>query len=155
MLDKNQLKILGLKYGRLLQSAFRLANMFSVEHRAADAAVRQSYDSLNELVKQTQQFTFGFFDHRVLLNSLLTPDKSLATLEADFSRRGLGAVVFSAGITLGRYRNALAVVTASAETIEAGRGMRKWFRMPAGAGVGGTAAPKGTTSGAEGGRERD
>src|SRR6267142_266832 len=150
MLDKNQLKILGLKYGRLLQSAFRIANMFSVEHRAADAAVRQSYDSLNELVKQTQQFTFGFFDHRVLLNSLLTPDKSLATLEADFSRRGLGAVVFSAGITLGRYRNALAVITASAETIEAGGGMRKWFSTRAVEGVRVIAARKGTTASEEG-----
>ena len=150
MLDKNQLKILGLKYGRLLQSAFRIANMFSVEHRAADAAVRQSYDSLNELVKQTQQFTFGFFDHRVLLNSLLTPDKSLSTLEADFSRRGLGAVVFSAGITLGRYRNALAVLTASPETIEAGGGMRKWFSMRAVEGVRVIAARKGTTASEEG-----
>src|ERR671923_1715167 len=104
MLDKNQLKLQGLKYGRLLQSAFRIANMFSVDHRTADAAVRQSYDALNELVKQTQQFTFGFFDHRVLVNNLLTPDKTLASLEAEFSKRGLGAVTFSSGMTLGRYR---------------------------------------------------
>ncbi len=149
MLDKNQLKIQGLKYGRLLQSAFRIANMFSVEHRAADAAVRQSYDALNELVKQMQQFTFGFFDHRILLNNLLTPDKTLNILEADFSKRGLGAVVFSSGITLGRYRNALAVITASPETIEKNGGIRRWFLLNPVEGVRLVAARKGTTASEE------
>src|SRR5262245_26037546 len=149
MLDKNQLKLQGLKYGRLLQSAFRIANIFSVEHRAADTAVRQSYDALNEIVKQMQQFTFGFFDHRVLLNNLLTPDKSLNTLETDFSRRGLGAVVFSSGITLGRYRSALAVITVSPETIEKGGGMRKWFFLHAVEGVRVVAARKGSAASEE------
>jgi HEAT repeat protein len=149
MLDKNQLKLSGLKFGRLLQSAFRIANMFSVDHRTADAAVRQSYDALNELVKQTQQFTFGFFDHRVLVNNLLTPDKTLASLEAEFSKRGLGAVTFSSGMTLGRYRNALAVITASPETIEKAGGMRRWFSLNPVEGVRVIAARKGTTSSEE------
>ena len=149
MLDKNQLKLQGLKYGRLLQSAFRIANMFSVEHRAADTAVRQSYDALNEMVKQMQQFTFGFFDHRVLLNNLLTPDKTLTTLETDFSKRGLGAIVFASGITLGRYRSALAVLTASPETIEKAGGIRKWCSLHTVEGVRVVAARKGSTASEE------
>ena len=119
VVDKNRLKIEGLKFGRVLQSVFRLASMFSVDHRAVDSAVRQSYEALNALVKQVQQFTFGFIDHRVLLNNILTPDRTLRNLESEFSKRGIGAVAFPAGITLGGFRRFLSVICDTPENIEA------------------------------------
>jgi HEAT repeats len=131
MLDKNKLKMEGLKFGRLLQSVYRLAAMFTVDHRAADAAVRASYDALNSLAKQVNQLTFGFYDHRVLINNLLTPDRSLRNLESDFSKRGLAAVVFPAGITMGAYRNVLSIICAHPEEIEKHGGVKRFFEeMP-------------------------
>lgn len=131
MLDKNKLKMEGLKFGRLLQSVYRLAAMFTVDHRAADSAVRASYDALNSLAKQVTQLTFGFYDHRVLINNLLTPDRSLRTLESDFSKRGLAAVVFPAGITMGAYRNVLSIICAHPEEIEKHGGVKRFFEeMP-------------------------
>lgn len=126
-LDKTKLKIEGLKFGRVLQSVFRLASMFTVDHRAVDGAVRQSYESLNALVKQVQQFTFGFIDHRVLINNILTPDRTLRNLESEFSKRGIGAVAFPAGITLGGFRRLLGVICDTPENIEENGGIRRYY----------------------------
>src|SRR5436305_940091 len=146
MEDKNKLKMEGLKFGRLLQSVYRLSAMFTVEHRAADGAVRASYEALNALVKQVQQFTFGFLDHRVLLNNILTPDRSLKNLESDFSKRGLGAVTFPAGITLGGYRRVLAVICASPEELERNGGVKRYFEQNMVEGVRIIPGQKGTAS---------
>ena len=126
-LDKNKLKLEGLKFGRVLQSVFRLAAMFKIEHRAADTVVRQSYESLNALVKQVQQFTFGFIDHRVLINNILTPDRTLRNLESEFSKRGIGAIVIPAGITLGGFRQFLAIICDTPEHIEENGGIRRYY----------------------------
>lgn len=125
--DKSKLKMEGLKYGRLLQSVYRLAAMFTVHHRAADNAVRTSYEALNSLVMQVQQFTFGFMDHRVLLNNILTPDRTLRLLESEFSKRGIGAVTFPAGITLGGYRHLLGILCAKPEDIENNGGIKRFY----------------------------
>ncbi|PYX91776.1 MAG: hypothetical protein DMG67_09000 [Acidobacteria bacterium] len=146
VVDKNRLKIEGLKFGRVLQSVFRLASMFSVDHRAVDSAVRQSYEALNALVKQVQQFTFGFIDHRVLLNNILTPDRTLRNLESEFSKRGIGAVAFPAGITLGGFRRFLSVICDTPENIEANGGIRRYYERNKVEGVRVIAGVKGASS---------
>jgi hypothetical protein len=126
--EKSLLKMEGMKFGRLLLSVFRISSMFSPTHRAADVAVRQSFEALNALVLRVQQFTFGFMDHRVLINNILTPpDRTLKVLEAEFSKRGIGAVTFPAGIALGAYRRVLGVICSSPDKIEQGGGIKKYF----------------------------
>ena len=146
VVDKNRLKAEGLKFGRVLQSVFRLASMFSVDHRAVDSAVRQSYEALNALVKQVQQFTFGFIDHRVLLNNILTPDRTLRNLESEFSKRGIGAVTFPAGITLGGFRRFLGTICDTPENIEANGGIRRYYERNKIEGVRIIAGVKGASS---------
>jgi hypothetical protein len=146
VVDKNRLKVEGLKFGRVLQSVFRLASMFSVDHRAVDSAVRQSYEALNALVKQVQQFTFGFIDHRVLLNNILTPDRTLRNLESEFSKRGIGAVTFPAGITLGGFRRFLGTICDTPENIEANGGIRRYYERNKIEGVRIIAGVKGASS---------
>src|SRR5205085_716704 len=111
-----------------------------------DGAVRASYEALNALVKQVQQFTFGFLDHRVLLNNILTPDRSLKNLESDFSKRGLGAVTFPAGITLGGYRRVLSVICASPEELDRNGGVKRYFEQNFVEGVRIIPGQKGTAS---------
>lgn len=77
MVDKEQLKTQGVALGRHLQMAFKMASMYSVDHPAAEKAVQQAYASLNSLVKQTREFTIGFMDNRLLLNTILTDDDVL------------------------------------------------------------------------------
>ena len=146
MVDKNKLKMEGLKFGRLLQSVYRLSAMFTVEHRAADGAVKQSYEALNLLVKVVNQFTFGFLDHRVLLNNILTPDKSLRILENEFSKRGLGAVTFPAGLTMGGYRRLLSIICASPDEIQQHGGIKRYFEQNQVEGVRVIPGQKGTSS---------
>src|SRR5579859_633270 len=146
VVDKHKLKIEGLKFGRVLQSVFRLASMFTVDHRAVDSAVRQSYEALNALVKQVQQFTFGFIDHRVLLNNILTPDRTLRNLESEFSKRGIGAVAFPAGITLGGFPRFLDVICDTPENIEANGGIRRYYERNKVEGVRLIAGVKGASS---------
>src|SRR5260370_25537513 len=146
VVDKNRLKIEGLKFGRVLQSVFRLASMFSVDHRAVDGAVGQSYEALNALVKQVQQFTFGFIDHRVLMNNILNPDRRLRNLESEFSMGGIGAVAFPAGITLGGFRRFLSVICDTPENIEANGGIRRYYERNKVEGVRVIAGVKGASS---------
>src|SRR5438105_7502166 len=146
MVDKNKLKMEGLKFGRLLQSVYRLSAMFTVEHRAADGAVKQSYEALNLLVKVVNQFTFGFLDHRVVLNNILTPDKSLRILENEFSKRGLGAVTFPAGLTMGGYRRLLSIICASPDEIQQHGGIKRYFEQNQVEGVRVIPGQKGTSS---------
>ncbi|HWX56197.1 MAG TPA: HEAT repeat domain-containing protein [Verrucomicrobiae bacterium] len=95
-----------------------MVNMFSVEHTNSLRPVQVSYDLLNDIVKQTRYLTVGFVNERVLLNSILTSEPNLKPLENEFLKRGIGAVTFDAGITLAAYRDAVAVLAASAQTIE-------------------------------------
>src|SRR5256714_291375 len=146
MVDKNKLKMEGLKFGRLLQSVYRLSAMFTVEHRAADGAVKQSYEALNLIVKAVNQFTFGFLDHRVLLNNILTPDKSLRIVESEFSKRGLGAVTFPAGLTMGGYRRLLSIICATPDEIQRHGGIKRYFEQNQVEGVRVIPGQKGTSS---------
>ena len=109
MAEKTTLKAEGLAFGHSLQTVFKAVVMYSLDHPAAEKATEQLYASLNTLIRHTQQFTFGFLNKRVLINELLTDDNTLSQLEGEFFRRGIGAITFSAGITLSEFKRGLAV----------------------------------------------
>src|SRR5205814_2211554 len=85
-------------------------------------------------------------DHRVLLNNILTPDKSLRILENEFSKRGLGAVTFPAGLTMGGYRRLLSVICAYPEEIQRNGGIKRYFEQNQVEGVRVIPGQKGTSS---------
>src|SRR3990172_8589517 len=99
MIDKNQWKSQGLAFGRNLQRAFKIVLLYSPDHPAGQDSLEQAYSMLTDLLKQNPQFTFGFFNQRVLLNDLLTTDSNLASLQSDFAKRSIAAVTFQVGVT--------------------------------------------------------
>lgn len=127
MLDRNQLKNAGLRYARSLQLLFKTASVFSGTHTAINVPLQNSFDQLNELVKQLRQFTVGFVDQRVMLNNILTAEKSLASLENEFLKRGIGAVTFEAGITVAAYKRFILVTSVQAKDIEAQGGISNYL----------------------------
>jgi HEAT repeat protein len=129
MAEKTHLKAEGLAFGHSLQTAFKTVSMYSVDHPAAMRATAQIYASLNKLLGQTQQFTFGFLNKRVLINELLTDDNTLSQLEGEFFRRGIGAITFSAGITLGEFKRGLAVVSTRPKVIEEKGGIQPFLQQ--------------------------
>jgi len=129
MVEKATLKAEGLAFGHSLQTAFKIVAMYSVDHPAAEKATTQTYASLSTLVKQIQQFTFGFLNKRVLINELLTDDEALSALEQEFFRRGIGAITFSAGITLSEFKRGLAVVCTRPKTIEEKGGIKAFLQQ--------------------------
>src|SRR3954471_14094830 len=112
MLDTRQLKERGIRFGRSLQMAIRTSVMFSPDHPSLARPLEQSFNFLNELLKQTGQFTIGFVDNQVIINSILTNEAGLAQLEKEFLKRGIAAVTFEPGLTLARYRRIIAVLSA-------------------------------------------
>ena len=96
MLDPKHLKVQGLRYGRSLQMLVRICSVFSVDHPSAIGPTQNSFDTLNALVKQAREFTFGFVDQRVVLNNILTGEPGLKPLENEFLKRGIGAIRFKA-----------------------------------------------------------
>jgi hypothetical protein len=129
MAEKTTLKAEGLAFGHSLQTVFKAVVMYSVDHPAVEKATAQIYASLNTLVRQTQQFTFGFLNKRVLINELLTDDNSLSQLEGEFSRRGIGAITFSAGITLSEFKRGLAVLGTRPKIIEETGGIKPFLQQ--------------------------
>lgn len=123
MLDRNQLKVQGIRYARSLQMLFKTIAVFSADHRAAAQPFQQSFDTLNALLKQTGQFTIGFVDQRIMLNNILTTEKALNALENEFLKRGIGAITFQAGMTLAAYRRGLGLLARPAKEIEAAGGL--------------------------------
>ncbi len=123
MLDRNQLKVQGIRYARSLQMLFKTIAVFSADHRAAAQPFQQSFDALNALLKQTGQFTIGFVDQRIMLNNILTTEKALNALENEFLKRGIGAITFQAGMTVAAYRRGLSLLARSAKEIEAAGGL--------------------------------
>ena len=107
MLDSKQVKNLGLRFARALQMTIKTATVFTIEHRSAEGPIQQSFLLLNNLLKDVGQLTFGFVDNQVILNNLLTTDPSLQKLETEFLKRGVAAVTFEPGLTLGRYRKVI------------------------------------------------
>src|SRR4030095_2913283 len=115
MLGPAQLKTRGILFARSLLMVFKTVNMFSAEHNAATAPIQHSYAILNELLKDTGQFTIGFVDQRILLNNVLTLEKNLQPLENEFLKRGIAAITFEAGLTHGRARRGVVIIHQSAK----------------------------------------
>ena len=116
--NKQQIKALGLRFARGLQMTVKTAVMFTVDHKSVERPIQQSFEVLNSLLKEVGQFTFGFVDNQIMLNNLLTTDLSLRHLETEFLKRGITAVTFEPGLTLGRYRKVISLLAASSKVIE-------------------------------------
>ena len=129
MLDKNQVKQIGLRYARSLQTLLKTAIMFSPSHTAVNAPLQLSFDQLNDIVKQLRQFTIGFVDQRVMVNNILTTEPTLKTLENEFLKRGIGAVTFEAGITVATYRRVISVLAVSAKSLEEQGGLHVYLQQ--------------------------
>ncbi|HLH06005.1 MAG TPA: HEAT repeat domain-containing protein [Terriglobales bacterium] len=129
MLDTKQLKNLGTRFARIFQMAIRTAVLFSPEHPNVQRPVQQSFDLLNGLTKETGRFTIGFVDNQIVLNNLLTTDPSLDQLNKEFLKRGIAAVTFEPGITLARYRKAMAVLSVPSKVLEECGGMRVYLEQ--------------------------
>src|SRR3989338_919080 len=122
-MDKNQLKTEGLAFGRNFQMAYKIVLLYSPDHGAAQDSLQQAYSMLSALLKQNPQFTFGFFNERVLLNDLLTRDSNLAPLQADLAKRSIAAVTFHLGVTFREFKRCLGLITTKPELIEASGGI--------------------------------
>lgn len=124
MIEKSTLKAQGLAFGRSLLGAIRTAAMYSIDHPTVEKVLQQTYACLNSLVKQTQRFTFGFLNQRLLVNNLLTEDRSLVQLEVEFAKRGIMAVIFTAGITAQEFKRALGLLATKPQIIEEKGGIK-------------------------------
>src|SRR5258708_9431230 len=122
MLDSKQIKILGLRFARALQTTVKTAGVFTIEHKSCDRPIQQSFLLLNNMLKEVGQFTVGFVDNQILLNNLLTTDPSLKNLETEFLKRGIAAITFEPGLTLTRYKKVVHVLAASTTAIDAAGG---------------------------------
>lgn len=127
MLDRRQLKIQGARFARSLQMLFKTVAMFSADHSAANALFQQSFDVLNVLVKEKGQFTLGFVDQRIMLNNVLTTERSLHQLEGEFLKRSMGAITFQAGMTLAAYKRSMSVITRPPKQIEEAGGLAAYL----------------------------
>gem|GEM_PF-1468811 len=122
MLDGKQLKALGLRFGRALQTTVKTAGLFTIEHKSVDRPIQQSFLLLNNMLKEVGQFTFGFVDNQIILNNLLTTDDSLRQLETSLLKRGVTAITFEPGLTLGRYKKVIQILSTPTAAIEAAGG---------------------------------
>lgn len=129
MLDTKQLKALGLRFGRSFQMALRTSVMFSPDHPSLERPLEQSFNLLNDLLKQVGQLTIGFVDNQVLINSVLTSDNGLAQLEKEFLKRGIAAFTFEPGLTLARYKKIVGVLSAPVSAIEQVGGIREYLEI--------------------------
>ena len=89
--------------------------------------MQQSWDLLVPLLKQGGQFTFGFMNQRVLLNSSLVSSTSLTHLEVEFTKREIAAITFQAGVALKDYKRALALLTTRPTVIVERGGIKKFL----------------------------
>jgi HEAT repeat protein len=128
MIEKNLLKKEGLAFGRALQRAYKIVYLYTPEHAAAEEPLQRVYESLNSLLRQTPQFTFGFFNRRVVLNELLTPDPTLESLEAEFQKRNITAVTFFLGITFREFKRGLVLLSTKPDVIEQSGGMNVFLK---------------------------
>jgi HEAT repeat protein len=129
MSDNRQIKGLGLRFARALQMTLKTAIMFTVEHKSVERPIQQSFLLLNNLLKENGQFTFGFVDNQVMLNNVLTSDTSLRQLETEFLKRGIAAVTFEPGLTLGRYRRVISVLAVPSKTIDEVGGLLSYLEQ--------------------------
>jgi HEAT repeat protein len=125
--DKNQLKAQGLAFGQAFQTVFKVSAMYSVDHPAAGKVIQLSYDLLKPLLPADGQFTFGFVNQRLLLNSSLVTQSALTTLDVALSKREIGAVTFQSGLTLKDFKRALAVLATRPTVIIERGGIKKFL----------------------------
>lgn len=118
MADNKQIKALGLRFARSLQMTVKTAIMFTVNHKSVERPMQQSFELLNNLLKESGQFTFGFIDNQIILNNLLTTDNSLDHLQTEFLKRGIAAVTFEPGLTMGRYKKLISLLAVSTKEID-------------------------------------
>src|SRR5205823_12472351 len=123
MLDSKQVKTLGLRFARSLQTTVKTAGVFTVEHKSGERPIEQSFLLLNNLIKEVGQFTFGFIDNQVMLNNLLTNEPSLRSLETDFLKRGIAALTFEPGLTVARYTKVISLLSSNVANFEAAGGL--------------------------------
>jgi HEAT repeat protein/uncharacterized membrane protein YgcG len=140
--DKNQLKVQGLAFGQAFQTVFKVSAMYSVDHPAATRSMQQSWDLLVPLLKEGRQFTFGFMNQRVLLNSSLVTQTNLTHLEVEFTKREIAAITFQEGLTLKDFKRALALLTTRAMVIAERGGIKKFLAANPIEGVRVSVAPK-------------
>ena len=123
MLDAKQIKVLGLRFARALQTTVKTAGVFTIEHKSCERPIQQSFYLLNNMLKEVGNFTFGFVDNQILLNNLLTHENTLRSLETEFLKRGIAAITFEPGLTLARYKKVVLVLAAPTSAIEAAGGI--------------------------------
>ena len=128
-MDRNQLKGHGVRYARSLLMLFKMVGMFSADHSTAAGPFQNSFNLLNAILKQTGQFTIGFVDNRLMLNNILTSERSLETLENEFLKRGMAAITFPPGLTLSAYKRAIGILAAAPKTIEEHGGLRSYLEQ--------------------------
>ncbi len=127
MLSRQQLKGQGLRFARAMQVLFKTVVMFSADHITAATPMQNTFDILNALLKETHQFTIGFVEQRLMLNQILTTEKSTAQLENEFLKRGIGAITFEIGITMAAFKRVIGVITRSQKEIEEEGGLAKFL----------------------------
>src|SRR5574340_589879 len=123
MLDKATLKRDGLAFARSFQSLLRTVGMYTVDHPAAERVVQQVFNQLNGLLKQSREFTLGFVNQRLLVNQILMAESATSPLAAEYSRRGIAAVTFGAGLSLHDFKRIVALLSTRPRTIEEHGGM--------------------------------
>jgi HEAT repeat protein len=127
MLSRNELKNQGLQYLRKLQVVVRTAAIFSPEHQAAVVPLQQAFDALHALLRDGGKLTVGFADERALINSIVTTDKQLAQLAAEFAKRNLGTVTVEPGITLARFKKLVTALAVPTKTLEEAGGTNAYL----------------------------
>jgi len=127
MLNSQQLKSLGLRFARALQMTVKTAVLFTVEHNSVERPIQSSFQFLNNLLKETGQFTFGFVDNQVVLNNLLTTDTSIQQLQTEFLKRGIAAVTFEPGLTLARYKRVVGLLAVPTKNIDDAGGILRFL----------------------------
>ena len=128
MPTNDETKVHGLNFGRSLQIVLKRAAIYPIEHPTVQHNLEQSFAMMELLLREGRPFTFGFADGRVLLNSLLTLDGSIASLEADFKKRNIAAISFYPGLTFTDFKEILKVVAAPSKTVAESGGIEEYLR---------------------------
>ncbi len=129
MLADKQIKVLGLRFARALQSGVRTAIVFSAEHQSVERPVQQGFELLNNLLKEAGNLTFGFIDNQIILNNVLTTDGSLGQLHKEFVKRGIAAVVFDPGLTANLYKKVVSLLSVSSKIIDEKGGIGSYLDL--------------------------
>ncbi len=103
--------------------------MYSSDHNQAQSMVQRAMGVLEEVFRQTPTLSVGFQFDRVLLNSLPVADPSLSPLAAELTKRGVGFLVFSEGLTHAGLAKMLSVLATRPEAIEEKGGLARFLRI--------------------------